>query len=84
MAIDPQSTFADVVSPGHVFPLRARKGGVLFRAGHTEGSVDLARLAGCKPAAVICEVLNEDGSMARLDDLTEFARKHQLKLVSLN
>lgn len=83
-AIDPNSRSSDIVSPGHVFPLRARKGGVLFRAGHTEGSIDLAKLAGFKPSAVICEILNDDGSMARLPQLVEFAKKHQLKLVSLN
>ncbi len=71
---------SDLVSPGHVFPIRAREGGVLVRAGHTEGSVDLAKLAGLKPAAVICEVLKEDGSMARLDDLQNFAKRHGLKI----
>lgn len=73
----------DVVSPGHIFPLRARKGGVLVRAGQTEGGVDLARLAGLKPAAAICEVLNEDGSMARMPDLKKFAQKHGLKIATI-
>lgn len=71
---------SDVVSPGHLFPLRAKKGGVLTRAGHTEASVDLARLAGCTPAGVICEIMNEDGSMARMDDLQEFSSKHDIKI----
>lgn len=70
----------DIVQPGHIFPLMAQKGGVLVRAGHTEAGCDLARLAGLTPAAVICEILNEDGSMARLPDLMEFSRKHQLKI----
>jgi len=73
----------DLVIPGHVFPLRARPGGVLVRAGHTEGSVDLARLAGLKPAAVICEIMNDDGTMARLPDLEKFAQKHGLKIVTI-
>ncbi len=83
-AIDPKSDPTDLVMPGHIFPLRAKKGGVLFRAGHTEGSVDLAKLAGLKPAAVICEVINEDGSMARLPNLIEFGKQHNLSLISLN
>ena len=70
----------DIVQPGHIFPLMAQKGGVLVRAGHTEAGCDLARLAGVTPASVICEILNEDGSMARLPDLMNFARKHQLKI----
>ncbi len=70
----------DLVQPGHIFPLMARPGGVLMRAGHTEAGCDLAQLAGCEPAAVICEILKEDGEMARLPDLLEFARVHQLKL----
>jgi len=70
----------DIVMPGHVFPLTAQKGGVLIRAGHTEAGCDLAQLAGLEPAAVICEVLKEDGTMARLPDLVEFARKHRLKI----
>ena len=73
----------DLVTPGHVFPLRARKGGVLVRAGQTEGSVDLARLAGLKPAGVICEVMKDDGTMARLPDLEKFAAKHRLKVVTI-
>ncbi len=72
-----------IVTPGHIFPLRARKGGVLVRAGQTEGSVDLASLAGLKPAAVICEVLNEDGNMARMPDLKIFAQKHGLKIATI-
>ena len=73
----------DIVTPGHIFPLRAQKGGVLVRAGQTEGSVDLARLAGLEPAGVICEIMNDDGTMARLPDLVTFAEKHSLKLVSV-
>lgn len=79
-AIDPHRTADDIVSPGHVFPIAAREGGVLVRAGHTEASVDLARLAGLLPAAVICEIMNDDGSMARLPDLMVFAREHGLKI----
>jgi len=73
----------DLVQPGHVFPLRARRGGVLFRAGQTEGSVDLARLAGLKLAGVICEIMNEDGTMARRPDLDEFAKRHGLRVVTI-
>jgi len=73
----------DLARPGHVFPLRAREGGVLRRAGQTEGSLDLARLAGLKPAGVICEVMNDDGSMARMNDLLEFSREHGIKVVSI-
>jgi len=73
----------DLVSPGHVFPLRARKGGVLVRTGQTEGSVDLSRLAGLKPAAVICEVMNDDGTMARMPDLEKFAAAHGLKIATI-
>ena len=73
----------DLVQPGHVFPLRARRGGVLFRTGQTEGSVDLARLAGLKPASVICEIMNDDGTMARMPDLERFARTHGLKIASV-
>lgn len=73
----------DLVTPGHLFPLRARKGGVLVRAGQTEGSVDLARLAGLRPAGVICEVMKDDGTMARLPDLEKFAARHALKLVTI-
>ncbi|MFP6624631.1 MAG: bifunctional 3,4-dihydroxy-2-butanone-4-phosphate synthase/GTP cyclohydrolase II [Myxococcota bacterium] len=74
---------ADIVRPGHVFPLRAREGGVLRRVGQTEGSVDLARLAGFRPAGVICEVMNDDGTMARLGDLASYAKKHDLKIVTI-
>jgi 3,4-dihydroxy 2-butanone 4-phosphate synthase/GTP cyclohydrolase II len=80
---DPKKTASDLVQPGHVFPLQAKPGGVLQRAGHTEASVDLARLAGLAPAAVICEIMNEDGSMARLPDLIKFAKKHKLKICSI-
>ncbi len=73
----------DLVQPGHVFPLRARRGGVLFRTGQTEGSVDLARLAGLKPAGVICEIMNDDGTMARMPDLMQFAEKHGLKIATI-
>jgi len=83
VAIDPQSTTKDIVMPGHVFPLRARKGGVFARMGQTEGSTDLTRLAGLKSAAVICEIMNQDGSMARFSDLEQFADHHQLALVSI-
>jgi 3,4-dihydroxy 2-butanone 4-phosphate synthase/GTP cyclohydrolase II len=77
---DPKSGPEDLVQPGHVFPLRAKPGGVLQRAGHTEAAVDLARLAGFQPMGVICEILNDDGTMARLPQLIKFARKHRLKL----
>jgi 3,4-dihydroxy 2-butanone 4-phosphate synthase/GTP cyclohydrolase II len=83
VAIDEKSTAADISRPGHIFPLMARKGGVLFRVGHTEASVDLARLAGLMPAGVICEIMNEDGTMARLPDLEVFAEKHGLKIVTI-
>jgi 3,4-dihydroxy 2-butanone 4-phosphate synthase / GTP cyclohydrolase II len=73
----------DLVQPGHIFPLRARRGGVLFRTGQTEGSVDLARLAGLKPAGVICEIMNDDGTMARMPDLIKFAKVHGLKIASI-
>ncbi len=79
-AIDPTRDHSDIVSPGHVFPLVAREGGVLVRAGHTEASVDLARLAGLYPAAVICEIMNDDGTMARMPDLVAFAQRHGLKI----
>lgn len=82
-AIDPQTTPRDLARPGHTFPLRARRGGVLVRPGQTEASVDLARLAGLKPAGVICEILNDDGTMARLPQLQNFAQEHQLKIVSV-
>lgn len=74
----------DLVVPGHIFPLRARSGGVLERSGHTEGSVDLARLSGCRPAAVICEIMNDDGTMSRMPDLELFAAKHQLPIITID
>lgn len=80
VAIDSAKGPQDIVSPGHVFPLTAREGGVLVRAGHTEAAVDISRLAGLNPSGVICEIMNEDGTMARLDDLIGFARKHDLKI----
>jgi 3,4-dihydroxy 2-butanone 4-phosphate synthase/GTP cyclohydrolase II len=83
VAIDPKSRPADLLRPGHIFPLRATKGGVLKRAGQTEASVDLARIAGMTPAAVICEIMNEDGTMARLPDLREFAIRHGLRIISV-
>ena len=73
----------DLVQPGHVFPLRARRGGVLFRTGQTEGSVDLARLAGLKPAGVICEIMNDDGTMARMPELMKFAKKHDIRIATV-
>jgi len=84
VAIDPQSGPADIATPGHVFPLRASEGGVLMRAGHTEATVDVARLAGLTPAAVICEVMNDDGTMARLPDLVAFAQRHNLKIGTIS
>lgn len=81
--IDPKTKPSDLVQPGHVFPLRARPGGVLQRAGHTEASVDLCKLAGLYPAAVICEIMNEDGTMARLPHLQQFAKKHNLLITSI-
>ncbi len=82
-AIDPKTRPQDLARPGHVFPLRARRGGVLVRAGQTEASVDLARLAGLTPAGVICEIMNDDGTMARLPQLVEFCRVHGLKLLTI-
>ncbi len=82
-AIDPKAQPEDLVRPGHVFPLRARRGGVLQRAGQTEGSVDLARLSGLYPAGVICEIMNDDGTMARVPELVDFAKKHNLKIVTI-
>ena len=73
----------DLSRPGHIFPLRARDGGVLVRAGHTEAAVDLARMAGFKPVGVICEIMKDDGSMARLPELLEFSKEHNLKIVSI-
>jgi 3,4-dihydroxy 2-butanone 4-phosphate synthase/GTP cyclohydrolase II len=80
VAIDPNSAAQDIVTPGHIFPVMARDGGVLVRTGHTEAAVDLARLAGLIPAGVICEIMNEDGTMARRDDLIAFAQRHNLKV----
>jgi 3,4-dihydroxy 2-butanone 4-phosphate synthase/GTP cyclohydrolase II len=80
VAVDPQASPDDIVTPGHVFPLMAEPGGVLSRVGHTEASIDFARLAGCEPSAVIVEIMNEDGTMARAPDLEQFAEKHGLKL----
>lgn len=82
-AIHPDTRPGDLVRPGHIFPIRAQRGGVLKRAGQTEGSVDLARLAGLSPAGVICEIMNEDGTMARLPDLIAFGKRHDLKLVTI-
>src|SRR6266576_3302232 len=81
--IDPETRAHDLARPGHVFPLRYCEGGVLKRAGHTEAAVDLARLAGLSPAGVLCEVVNEDGTMSRLPDLRAFADRHGLKLISI-
>src|SRR6266576_3496377 len=83
VAIDPHSGPGDIVSPGHVFPLRAKDGGVLERTGHTEASVDLARLAGLIPAGVICEVMNEDGTMSRVPDLIPYAKRHGVKIITV-
>ena len=80
VAIDASKGPADITTPGHVFPLCARNGGVLIRAGHTEASVDVARLAGLNPSGVICEIMKDDGTMARMDDLIEFGGKHNLKI----
>jgi 3,4-dihydroxy 2-butanone 4-phosphate synthase / GTP cyclohydrolase II len=82
-AVDPQTRPRDLARPGHVFPLRARTGGVLVRPGQTEASVDIARIAGLYPAGVICEIMNEDGTMARMPQLEGFARKHDLKIISV-
>ncbi|HZH91797.1 MAG TPA: 3,4-dihydroxy-2-butanone-4-phosphate synthase [Pyrinomonadaceae bacterium] len=82
-AVDPKTKPSDLARPGHIFPLRARKGGVLVRPGQTEASVDLARIAGLYPAGVICEIMNADGTMARLPELREFARQHDLKIISV-
>ncbi len=81
--LDPSTTSADIRRPGHIFPLRYREGGVLRRAGHTEASVDLAKMAGLYPAGVICEVMNEDGTMARVPELMEFAARHNLKMITV-
>lgn len=84
VAIDPKKSAQDIATPGHIFPLRAREGGVLVRAGHTEAAVDVSRLAGLNPSGVICEIMNEDGTMARLPDLIDFARAHQLKIGTIS
>ena len=84
VAIDPTRGAADIATPGHVFPLKARDGGVLVRAGHTEAAVDIARLAGLNPSGVICEIMNEDGSMARLPDLIAFGQKHGIKIGTIS
>ena len=83
VAIAPESRPRDLTRPGHVFPLRSRRGGVLVRSGHTEAAVDLARIAGLEPAGVICEIMNEDGTMARVPELTRFARKHRLPMITI-
>ena len=83
VAINQNSSKKDIVSPGHVFPLVARNGGVLERAGHTEASIDIAKLSNLNPSSVICEVMNEDGRMARLDDLIKFSKKHKIKIASI-
>ncbi len=80
VAINPELGREDIVTPGHIFPLMARDGGTLVRAGHTEAAVDIARLAGLTPSGVICEIMNDDGTMARLPDLVAFAQRHNLKL----
>lgn len=84
LLIDPKATPKDFVTPGHLFPLRAKKGGVLVRAGHTEASVDLMHLAGLYPAGVICEIMNEDGTMGRTEDLLVFAKKHGIKICTID
>ncbi len=84
VAIDRGATAADIATPGHVFPLRARDGGVLVRAGHTEAAVDIARLAGLNPSGVICEIMNEDGTMSRLPELVAFAQRHGLKIGTIS
>lgn len=83
VAVNPNSTPDDIVVPGHIFPLKARNGGVLQRAGHTEGSVDLVRMAGFSPSAVICEIMNDDGTMARMPDLEQFSEKHNIPIVTI-
>jgi len=81
--VDPLTTGDDLTRPGHILPLRAMPGGVLRRAGHTEAAVDLARLAGCSPAGVICEVLDDDGSMARVDQLAVLVKRHDLRMITI-
>jgi len=83
-AINEQNTMAQIATPGHIFPLRAKRGGVLVRAGHTEASVDISRLAGLNPSAVICEIMNDDGTMSRLPELVEFGKKHGLKIGTIS
>src|SRR5881275_495830 len=83
VAIHPESTAQDLVQPGHVFPLRARRGGVLERVGQTEAAVDLARLAGLNPSGVVCEIMNDDGTMARVDDLVRYCERHGLKMITV-
>src|SRR5690348_2051108 len=83
VAIDPRSRQRDLVQPGHIFPLKAKAGGVLERTGQTEAAVDLARLAGLTPAGVICEIMNDDGTMARVPDLEKFCAKHDMKMVTV-
>jgi 3,4-dihydroxy 2-butanone 4-phosphate synthase/GTP cyclohydrolase II len=83
VAIADETTAHDLARPGHIFPLRAKKGGVMVRAGQTEGSVDLARMSGLKPSGMICEIMNDDGTMARMPQLREFAEKHQLRIVTI-
>ncbi|HAO67707.1 MAG TPA: bifunctional 3,4-dihydroxy-2-butanone-4-phosphate synthase/GTP cyclohydrolase II, partial [Verrucomicrobiales bacterium] len=80
---EPTSLPSDLAQPGHIFPLRAKSGGVLQRAGHTEAAVDLATMAGCRPIAMICEIMNDDGTMARLPQLLTFAKKHDLRICSI-
>ena len=82
-AVNPASKPSDLARPGHVFPLRAKRGGVLVRVGQTEASVDIARIAGLSPAAVICEIMNDDGTMARMPELEHFAERHELKIISV-
>src|SRR5215210_4713734 len=82
-AVNPNSRPLDLARPGHIFPLRAKNGGVLVRVGQTEASVDIARIAGCYPAGVVCEIMNDDGTMARMPELEKFAEKHDLKIISV-
>src|SRR6185503_14624106 len=82
-AVAPDARPEELITPGHVFPLRAKRGGVLVRTGQTEGSVDLARLAGLEPAGLICEIMNDDGTMARMPDLEKFAIAHGLRILSI-
>jgi 3,4-dihydroxy 2-butanone 4-phosphate synthase/GTP cyclohydrolase II len=84
VASNPKAVYTDLICPGHIFPLRANDDGVLGRPGHTEASIDLARLSGLNPAAVICEVMNDDGTMARMSDLVEFSKLHQIKIGTIS